>query len=655
MIIIHPLDDFIYTLFPNIEKNESSLIKALTDFYTVGNVKPKIKLEKDFVEISIDTNRIEVEGNKFKKLVALCENSRFEDAKVLAENLIESNPNISEYHRILGQIYSELGNQEEAINSLIDALRWNPKNEWALLMMGNIFAKFQNDIETAMKYYDQVLIVKPNDSITLNNIGANLMQLDKKEEAVKYFEKALDSDPSYPNTYYALALVAEREKDYKKAFDNSLLALARTNKEKNKQLYSNCFNLAIESANKLKSEINAKKIIDDFIAKLSYLTDKEIRIEEDDTIPTAAKIEFAENYNREYHLVKYKSNYIGVEHLILHELSHLELAEEARKKDLNELFTSNQSNKSNFFYSLEKEASSLRKKGVSEVNISNYLSALFDGLNRQIYNTPIDLFIEDRIYNQWEAIRPIQFLSLLTLLQEGIQATTKKEIVDNAPKIILSKSKIFNLINALHFKDLFQFDLIDQFKPSKLELNQAKQLYAEFADYRKDKEPAEEYELVKHWAEDLKLNGYFELIPESAYRQKTPESIIEEIEKDPLGLNSSDPSEERKMKRFLADHTSAEVNMAMTMYMTDALNYFSKLKKEEIKKIAFEIATIGTQGIDPNKKNYSIPSIKGSDFSGYKTLAYYYVSWAVAIPDMLSELQLPFDKEYEMARKYLTL
>ena len=655
MTIIHQINNFIYELFPNAEKNEESLKKAISEFYTMENIEPTIKFSKEFVEITIDTKRIEVEGQKFQKLISLCETAKFEEAKILADELISSNPNISEYHRIQGQVFSELGNQEEAINSLIDALRWNPKNEWALLMMGNIFAKFQNDIETAMKYYDQVLIVKPNDSITLNNIGANLMQLDRKEEAVKYFNKALKSDPSYPNTYYALGLVAEKENDLKKAFDYTLLAIAQTNKQTNKRLYSNCFHLAIDTANKLKSEIDAKKIIDAFIAKLSFLTEKEIRIEEDDSIPTAAKIEFAENYDRDYHFIKYKPNYIGVEHLILHELTHLELAEEARKEDLNELFTSNQSNKEKFFYSLEKEASKLKKSGVSEENISNYFSALFDGLNRQIYNTPIDLFIEDRIFNQWESIRPIQFLSLLTLLQEGIESTTKKEIVDNSPKMILSKSKIFNLINALHFKDLFHFDLIDQFKPKKLELNQAEELYTEFKDYCKDKAPAEEYELVNHWAEDLKLDAYFELVPESKHRQKTLESVLEDIESDPLGANSTDPSEDRKMKKFLEEHSSGEINMAVAMYMADAINYFSKTTQEATKKIAFEIATIGTQGIDPNKKNYSIPSIKNSNFSGYKTLAYYYVSWAIGIPEMLNQLQMPFDKEYDLANKYLKL
>ena len=51
----------------------------------------------------------------------------------------------------MGQILSDEGDQEEAINCLIDALRWDSKNGYALLMMGNIFAKFKDDVPTASK------------------------------------------------------------------------------------------------------------------------------------------------------------------------------------------------------------------------------------------------------------------------------------------------------------------------------------------------------------------------------------------------------------------------------------------------------------------------------------------------------------------------
>ena len=662
MTIIHLLDNFIYELFPHIEKNQDSLEKAISEFYTINNIKPKIQFKEDFIEIEIDTNHIDIERSKFDKLISLCEDSKFEEAKTLAENLISSNPQVSEYHRILGQVFSEIGDQEEAVNCLIDALRWNPKNEWALLMMGNIFTKLYFDIETALKYYDQVLVVKPDDSITLNNIGANLMQLGKEQEAIHYFEKALISDPNYLNTYYAMALVSHKKSDYANSLNWVFKGIKQTNKQtnkqnnnSNKQFYFKLFQLAIESASKLKSEIDTQKIIREYTAKLSYLTDKEIKVEADESISTAAKIEFAENYDRDYHFVKYKPNHNGIEHLIIHELIHLELVEEARKESINKLFISSQNNKSVFFHSLEKEANKLRKSGVSEENIINYFSALFDGLNRQIYNTPIDLFIEERIYNQWDSMRPIQFLSLLQIFQEGIEATTNLEIVANSPKSILSVSKILNLVSALQFKDLFHFDLTEQFKATKLELDQAAKFYEEYKEYREDKKPAEEYELVNHWAEDLKLDQYFELVSESTFRQKTLESVLEEIENDPMGINSIDPEDDKQMEQFLEDHSSEEINMAVVMFMSDAIKCFSGISIEETKKIAFEIATIGTQGIDPNKKNYVIPSIKNSNFSGYKTLAYYYVSWAIAIPEMLSQLQLPFDKEYELATKYLNL
>jgi hypothetical protein len=73
------------------------------------------------------------------------------------------------------------------------------------------------------------------------------------------------------------------------------------------------------------------------------------------------------------------------------------------------------------------------------------------------------------------------------------------------------------------------------------------------------------------------------------------------------------------------------------------------MPKDEIKKIAFEIAMQGTQGYRPDKDDYRISTSKGKTFSGYHILAYYYVSWALAIPEMLSELKLPFDDEYKLA------
>lgn len=653
MTITFKIDDFLFEIFPVKKGNLKELEDFLKRFYTEGPFEPKVEITEDFVKIEIDTKRIDEDKKSYQKLVELCEKGEFSKAKPLAKELIDKSPNVSEYHRILGQILSDEGDQDEAINCLIDALRWNPKNEWALLMMANIFAKFKEDIDTAMKYYDQVLVVKPNDNIALNNIGANLMQLGKTEEALKYFNKAIKVNPDYPNTHYALALVNEIEGDFQEAFKHALNAIEVNPKKDG--LYGNSFKMAIDSAQKLTQSIDGKKIVENFAAELENACGKTIKVEIDDEIPTAAKIEFAENYNRNYHLVKYKSSYPAVEHLVMHELMHLELATEARTVEENQLFVTNQSYKSKFFHALEKFAEDLQKKGIAEKNIANYLQALFDGINRQVYNTPIDLFIEDRIYKRFPKLRPFQFLSLFAMMQEGIQATTKPEIVKNTPKNILSKSKIFNLINAMHFKTLYKVDLVQDHNPSKLELNQANELYNEFLEYRADKAPGEEYELVQHWAEDLKLDAYFELVPEDEHRRKTIDDVLSEIENDPYGLEIKDPSKERKMKKFLDSHTSSDINQAVAMYMVGAIEFLKPMDQPKVKELAFEFATLGMSGIDPKKDGYSIPSIKNKSFTGYQALSYYYVSWALAIPEMLAQLQMPFDKEYELANQMTKL
>jgi hypothetical protein len=289
--------------------------------------------------------------------------------------------------------------------------------------------------------------------------------------------------------------------------------------------------------------------------------------------------------------------------------------------------------------------------GIAEKSIADYCSNLFTGLNGQIFNAPIDLFIENFLYNEFPELRPFQFTSLYTILQEAIKAVTDKKIVELSPKDIISKSKVYNLLSAIQFKDLYGFDFIKDFKASAGELKLANDFYDEYQQYKDDREPAEEYELVSHWAEDLKLDKNFELINEQEYRTKRTDldNLLTSIEKDPYDLESKDPYKEREMSKFQKSQQGFGTNMAVVMFMVEALQFFEGMPKEEIKKIAFEIALQGTQGYRPDKDDYRIPSNPGKLFSGYHILAYYYVSWILALPDMVSQLQLPYDQEYKIA------
>ena len=651
MKIIHKIDDFLYTIFPELTGGGNSLIiNYLENYYSYGPFKPNVQIENEWVIIEIDSPQILQQEADYRKTVDLCEKGKYSEAKPILQKLIQQNPGNSDFHRIMGQILSEEGNQDEAIDCLIDALRWDSKNAWALIMMGNIFAKFKNDIPTAMKYYDQAVIANPNESIAINNIGGNLLQQGKIEEAKKYFYQALKINDSYPNSHFALGMIAEIENDLQSAFYSTIKAI-KLNKNTD-ILFENSVNQALQIAKKIISTDVGVNIYNIYKHKLEFESGTEIDIIDDLGISTAAKIEFAEIHKRSKHIIKYKSSYPAVEHLIIHELAHLDFVIEARKEELNMLFVSNQNDKKQFINKLEPTIKKLKKLGISEETIANQCSNLFEGINQQIFNTPIDLFIEDFIFRKYSEIQPFQFISLYSLLQEGIKSVTDKQIVDLFQPDIISKSKIYNIVNSLQFKDLYGIDFIKEYNATQAELKMAKGFYDEYLQYKDDRQAGEEYELIQHWAEDLKLEKNFELINENIYRTKRTDvdSILDSIEKDPFDIETKDPFKEREMEKFQKTQAELGTNMAVVMYMVDALQYFKKLTTEEIKKIALEIALQGIQGYSPDKKNYILNTIPDKTFTGYHILAYYYVSWSLAIPDMISELHLPYEKEYEIAK-----
>ena len=650
MEIIHKIDEFLFTIFPELKGGGNELIiSVLKEYYTYGPFKPIISIDNDWITIKIDTQSITSQDADYKKTITLCEKGKYSDAKPILQKLIEKNPTNSEYYRIMGQILSDEGDQEEAINYLIDSLRWDSKNGWALLMMGNVFAKFKNDIPTAMKYYDQAVINNPTDNIAVNNIGANLMQQGKLEEAKRYFWEAIKINDQYPNTHFALGMIANSEGDLNSAFYSASKAIKFSTKKD--QLFQNAVALVSDVAKAVILRGDAKKIVSKYLYKLEFEGDKLIESIEDNEIPTVAKLEVAENYSREKHQIKYKPNTVAYEHLIMHELVHLDFIIQARKDHINQLFTSNEKNKEKFINGLEASVQKLRKLGITENKIANYCNDLFQGINSQIFNAPIDLFIEDYLYNEFAELRPYQFVSVYAMLKDGIKATTDKNIVELSPKHILSKTKIYNLIGAFHFKDLFGLDLIKDFQPTKIELNEAEKMYKEFLEYKTDRKAGEEYELVQNWADDLKLQNNFELVDEETYRKRTAsvDDILKSIEEDPYDVNSNKAYKDRQMDKFQKSASEVGLNMAVVMFMVDALQYFENTPKDKIKQTAFEIATLGTQGIVPEKKGYKLSSVPNKDFSGYHLLAYYYVTWSLAFLEMVSQLNLPYDNEYKMA------
>lgn len=211
------------------------------------------------------------------------------------------------------------------------------------------------------------------------------------------------------------------------------------------------------------------------------------------------------------------------------------------------------------------------------------------------------------------------------------------------------------MISALQFIALYGIDAVNDFKASASEIKQAQAFFDEYLQYQKDKEPAEEYELIQNWAEDLKLQNNFELVDEQEYRTRRTDidNLLSSVEKDPYDLESTDPQKERESANFQKSQQTDETNMAVVMYMVGALEFFKTIPMEKIKEIAYDIAFQGTQGFSPVKDDYRITAIRGKLFSGLHILSYYHVSWMLAMPEMVEKLGLKYEKEYEIAEKLI--
>ncbi|MBN8565719.1 MAG: hypothetical protein J0M25_03140, partial [Flavobacteriales bacterium] len=471
------------------------------------------------------------------------------------------------------------------------------------------------------------------------------------EEAKRYAWEAIKLNEKYANAHFILSLIAQSENDLHSSFYSTIQALKFSNQKD--VLYQNAVKQAFDISKNIAEDFDGKKIFFKYRSQLEAEIGTEIDIYADDEIKTAAKVEIAERYNRDKHIVKYKSTYPAVEHLVMHELVHLDFVNQARKENLNQVFISTQQNKNYFIESIKPELNKLKSIIPDQSSVNYFIESIFDGLNLQIYNTPIDVFIEDFLFKEYPELRPYQFLSLFGLLQEAIKSVTDERILSIAPQSIISKTKTLSLVNAMQFKELFGIDVIQDLKPKQAEIHIAETFYNEFIEYRNDRQPGEEYELVKHWGQDLFLDKFFELESETKFETRSNiDEFLNKLQQDPFGLEEpEDLFQKREMEKFQKNQEEIGTNMAIVMFMVEALKHFKEKEASDIKQSAFELAMLGTQGIDPNKKDYIISSINNKRFSGNQVLAFYYVSWALAMPEQVQHLGLDFGKEFEMAKK----
>lgn len=625
----------------------------------------EVTIDGDYVKVKVDQKDLEQSQKEFDEITALCEKRQFKEAHSRLELFLKKHSRHSEGYRILAQMEMEAGNIDKAIDIDIEALRCDPKNIWALILMGNLYSKYKDNYEIGRTYYDSVLKYSPDNFIAINNVAALMMENEDYISAIPLFEKSLEGDKKYANAYYGLAVCYYNQRENQKAFDTALKGcLLADIRSENPQVMDELHKIMLASAHAVVESTNYMNVVLGIKDEIEMKYNQKIEIVKDDTLDLSAKLEYGPTHHRDYHLIKYNPKKPFMEHLAIHEMMHLQMNLEADKVNSNKVIISNNDS----VIAFRTKYAAWIKKLVNRFDHSKAMDVveqIHKGYMLQVMNCPLDLFVEKRMYDKYPIVRAIQLLSLMEQETYNIKAIKGSENSKFVPFDIVQNSKVMNIVTSMHFEHLFGLRFYQEYKPTRAQFDQAKDFYDEFLAYD-DYKPGEEYELVEYFMDSLHAERFMSILPLSDYfddsfdrMEKTKAMRDAALGEDaPVGGNSFDGLTEEQKKNqddFYAQNKDGEdpmKTMMMSMYMLGALEYFDGMDKMEIKKIAFEIAMIGTTGISPDKKSgYKVPSIPEKDFGGYQLLAYYYVSWALAIPEMLASLGLPFDTAWATAQE----
>lgn len=589
-----------------------------------------------------------------QQVLDFCNKNEFDKALPLLNEIVKDNPKESEAWRIMAQIHwNHMNMPDKAYDELIEALKCEPQNIWALVLMGNLLTKEKNDVEHAKQYYDKVLEYHPNNAIAINNIGATFMEQKDYENALPYFEKAIRIDDTYVNCYYGLGLCYYKLGRYEEGFNICHQgALKSADRPENPSVREELIKLYISTAKALSDKtnyINVWKGIKDELEQVDHIN---IRIVEDKDINVLAKLEYALLHAAKEHVIRYNPEKDFVEHLFIHEMMHLKMSQQASKARRGQVVVSSNVTRSAFNRRFLKYMQNTHKQ-ISRTELKKVMSGLADGMGLQLMNCPLDLFVEHMIYTDYKVVRPIQMLSLLHMEQDNINSVKQAAKNGFFPKEIVYANKVMNIATSMHFKDIYGINLIGQYQPTKREYEQAKDLYEEFKAYHDTYKAGDEYEMVEYFAQSFNMEDLIEIMDEGQVSDGMKADLsmkgdLKDLKHEALSREEANVAN----AQFALNHqdgANSTETMMMAMYMLGAMEFLDSYTIDDVHRIAIEIAMEGVKGIDPKKKGYSIKSLPDKQFGGYEFLAYYYVSWARAIPEKLNSLGLPFSNAYKSA------
>jgi tetratricopeptide (TPR) repeat protein len=557
----------------------------------------------------------------------------YEKAIGIYKRVLELQPSFHSARRDLAMAYVEVGDVESATNHLIEVLRLDPKDAWSWVVLANLYIREKADPDTGEKFLRKALELQPNDAWALNSLAAVYQKKGQTDEAVKYFEQAIQANPDFANPYYGRAVAFAESNEPEKALDSltQLFARAKMQDARSHAVYDGArelfAKLQVDLARRKHSE--AFKCIRDYKAEMEVLSGFPIRLEETDfEDQLGATIQMAWKHGRDYHLIKTRRGYDPelLAHLEAHELTHLKLESEARKNGKNLFFATTPKSRETAIRSIGGDIRKLEKEGFSEDSITKVTLSMVAGLTGFLFNCPLDMLIERYIRNSFEPIHPAQFVSVRRMALEAWQTNSNPDIRKVTPRKIMQASLALNGAWSLFVDDLFEgATAFAAFYRGFDTFGLSQRLFKHWLEHSENLGPGDEYELVDEFAEMIGLRGWYDWKIDHGQH---------EVTEVPLKEGTTNPALLR------------EKHPAAVFYFLDALKRFDAMTPEDIRNVAFEIALLGRAGLDysdPAEK-YELRTIPNRKFSGLHLMCLMYAGFKRVAPeeDAGMDLNEPF-------------
>lgn len=359
----------------------------------------------------------------------------------------------------------------------------------------------------------------------LNSFADLIMETGKHRDVQLLLGKAMEINPKDPKnlrTYYRLALSHYLAGDHDRAFKTLDEMFSKTPRDetRSKPVFKEARELH-KALNAQLAESQLNEMIRYVDQRRKYLEQKEgypIRLMEDDALEyVAARTQIAWKHHRGHHEIRYRTkDPFTIPHILTHEMEHTDLEYEARRIGRNRIFTTDSETRERAIRSIQDHVYKLRNVGFSDGSVTKVSLDLIHGLANQLFNSPLDMVIEKRLYESHEPLRPSQFLSLLAFQTEHLAVVTNPEIRELSPPSVYRASVTLNCASALCVDHIYKGKTEYTTSYKKLDVfGVGKQLFEIWRDAMKNYRHGDEYDLVDEFARKMKLENWYKWMHDS--------------------------------------------------------------------------------------------------------------------------------------------